>query len=73
MGVTRDGLFECTLRKRRIKFGYSNQRDFAKIVGVSESQVYRWENGYTYPSVPAIMKIERLLQCRLADIYKPLK
>jgi len=72
MAKTRDGLFNCTLRKRRIMFGYGSTRDFARALGVCDSQVHRWETGQMYPSMPNIIKIEKLLQCRMADIYEPL-
>jgi DNA-binding transcriptional regulator YiaG len=39
------------------------QREFADALGVTQYNVYRWENGRTCPSSHVLVRISRLLDC----------
>ena len=47
------------IRNSREKIS-ANGRDFAKMLGTSYQQVYRWENGKTVPSIFSIIQIAEL-------------
>jgi transcriptional regulator with XRE-family HTH domain len=49
------------LRKRRFAFGFLQQKDVAKLLGVSPETVYNWEHGLSTPSLYHIPKVIQFL------------
>lgn len=56
-----------TLKALRINAGL-DQREAAKIIGVTPETLSKWERGKTFPSVPQITEIEKLYNVTYADI-----
>jgi len=56
-----------TLKALRINAGL-DQREAAKIIGVTPETLSNWERGKTFPSVPQITEIEKLYNVTYADI-----
>lgn len=45
-----------------------NQREAAKIIGITPETLGKWENGKTFPDVRFIQKIEQLYNVKYEDI-----
>jgi len=56
-----------TLKALRINAGL-DQKEAAKIIGVTPETLSNWERGKTFPSVPQIIEIEKLYNVTYADI-----
>ncbi len=56
-----------TLKALRINAGL-DQKEAAKIIGVTPETLSNWERGKTFPSVPQITEIEKLYNVTYADI-----
>lgn len=48
-----------TLRAARVNKNL-NQKEAAKLIGVGEDKLSRWERGVQFPTVPEIQKIEEI-------------
>ena len=44
------------------------QDDFANAVGVSRQAVYKWESGQSYPEVPKLVEIKKVLEISIDDL-----
>lgn len=58
---------KISLRAARVNAGY-NQKDAAKILGISNSTLGSWEHGRTFPTPAVIEKICRLYGLSYDDI-----
>lgn len=56
-----------TLKAARVNAGYT-QAQAAKKLRKSPDTIVKWENGKTFPDVPAIKAIERLYHVSYSDI-----
>ena len=45
-----------------------NQREAAKLIGITPETLGKWENGKTFPDVPHIQKIEQVYNVKFEDI-----
>ena len=64
------------LRRARLDaYGDIPQSEFARLIGVGQSQISRWESGSTFPRLPQLVRIaERCnvpLHEILEDVAKP--
>lgn len=59
--------FSENLRYERHLSGIS-QREFAKIMQVSQSTIFNWENGYTEPSINQIISILMLFDTTFEEM-----
>ncbi|MEM5014136.1 helix-turn-helix transcriptional regulator [Niallia taxi] len=53
-----------------IKQSKYNRMEICKIFGVSQNTLSNWCNGHTYPSIPQLLKLAKLLDVSLNDFYK---
>ena len=56
-----------TLKAARVNRNL-NQKEAAKLIGVSVSTLQNYESGKCFPDVPVIKSIERVYQINYADI-----
>lgn len=56
-----------TLKAARVNRNL-NQKDAAKLIGVSVSTLQNYESGKCFPDVPIIKNIERVYKIHYADI-----
>lgn len=56
-----------TLKAARINKGY-NQREAAKLIGVSQYTLKNYEAGKTFPDIPILKRIEIVYGVQYADI-----
>ena len=57
------------LKEYRLKAGLT-QKDLAAELGFkSEDRISHWEKGQAYPSVPNLLKIEKIFGVLARDIY----
>nr|DAO19752.1 MAG TPA: Helix-turn-helix XRE-family like protein [Caudoviricetes sp.] len=56
-----------TLKAARVNRNL-NQKEAAKLIGVSVSTLQNYESGKCFPDVPVIKSIERVYQIHYADI-----
>ncbi|MBQ6264496.1 MAG: helix-turn-helix transcriptional regulator [Clostridia bacterium] len=57
-----------TLKEARENARYT-KRAAAKIIGVSENTIYKWEQGKTTPNVKQYLKLCKIYDCQLSDIF----
>jgi len=57
------------IRERRME-KHLTQKQFAELLGTRQGVVSRWENGHDYPSLPYLIKIEKILDCTLQDLFE---
>ena len=53
------------LHKRKMK-----QTTLAKLLDKCGLSVWRWTHGITFPPVDQALKISRILNCKIEDIWK---
>ena len=53
-----------SIRKQRHKLCIT-QKELAKMLGVSQSAVAKWEIGSSYPSTANLIKLVKLLDCSM--------
>lgn len=56
------------LKVYRAKYNMSQDR-LGKATGISRQAVAKIENGYMTPSVTVALKLARVLNCRVSDIF----
>ena len=56
-----------SLKALRVNKGM-DQREAAKLLGITPETLSRWESGKSFPNVPQITKIENLYSVSYADI-----
>lgn len=54
--------------KREIKKKYNRQKDFASVIGIAESTIFKWTNGRVAPDIFYIYKICKILEISIEDI-----
>ncbi|GGP16473.1 helix-turn-helix transcriptional regulator [Oceanobacillus neutriphilus] len=47
-----------------------SKKEVAKRLGVSHIVLSRWINGHSMPSLINAMKLARILDCKVDDLYK---
>ncbi len=58
---------KCNIKELRLKNNLT-QKDLARLVDTNETTISRWERGQ-HPSVPALWKLARALNCKVDDLY----
>lgn len=58
-----------TLRQLRISTKLK-QIDMAKQLGIRESTISMWEKGKSYPSIPTIYKLAKILKVTPEEVFK---
>lgn len=53
-----------------IKQSKYSRLELCEIFGVSQNTLSNWSTGKTYPSVPQLLKLARLLNVKVEDLYK---
>ena len=56
------------MKERRLRGALPTQREVAKILGVSEGAVSKWENGLTKPRASKLPAIATLYGCTIDDL-----
>jgi transcriptional regulator with XRE-family HTH domain len=56
------------IRDRRME-EHMKQCEFADKLGISQTQLSRYERGAAYPSLEILYQMEQLLDCSLKDLY----
>ena len=59
------------LKELRQKAGYKTVREVAPLLDVTDSMIYQIEEGYKKPSIELGIKISKLYNCSLDDIFLP--
>jgi putative transcriptional regulator len=44
--------------------------EICEVFGISQNTLSNWCTGKTYPSIPQLLKLAKLLNVRLDDLYK---
>lgn len=57
------------IRERRME-KHLTQKEFAELLGTHQNVVSKWEKGRAYPSLPFLLKMEKILDCRLEDLFE---
>lgn len=60
-----------SLRKYRKRLGYS-QKKAARIIGVTVSQISRWEHGERSPDLIRLIQLSVLYRTSLGELYEEL-
>ncbi|MCK1982255.1 helix-turn-helix transcriptional regulator [Peribacillus sp. Aquil_B8] len=47
-----------------------SRKEICDIFGISQNTLSNWCTGKTYPSVPHLLKLCRLLNVKVEDLYK---
>ncbi len=56
------------IKKLRIQKGFTQQA-LAKLLGISEQAVSKWELGYAQPSAPHLIELSRIFNVSVEDFY----
>lgn len=56
------------MRERRLRGAIPTQREVARILGVSESAVNKWENGIAKPKADRLPAIAKLYGCTIEEL-----
>lgn len=56
------------MRERRLRGAIPTQREVAKILGVKESAVSKWERGVTKPRADKLPVIAKLYGCTIEEL-----
>lgn len=56
------------MRERRLRGGIPTQREVAKILGVKESAVSKWERGISKPRADKLPAIAKLYGCTIEEL-----
>lgn len=56
------------MRERRLRGGLPTQREVAKILGVQESSVSKWERGLSRPRADKLPTIAKLYGCSIEEL-----
>lgn len=56
------------MRERRLRGAIPTQREVAKILGVRESAVSKWERGLAKPRADKLPAIARLYGCSIEEL-----
>lgn len=56
------------MRERRLRGAIPTQRDVAKILGVRESAVSKWERGLARPRADKLPAIAKLYGCTIEEL-----
>ena len=60
-----------THRIREIRIGRSmTQQELAKVIGISQSAVAKWESGSCQPSLDNLLKAAAVLGCSMDELIK---
>jgi DNA-binding XRE family transcriptional regulator len=60
---------ENQIKRLRLKAGYRTVKEAADLLGVSESHLYKIEQGKAVPGIRLAVKMVKLYKCNLNDIY----
>lgn len=58
------------LKERRLRGAIPTQREVAKILGVKESAVSKWERGITKPRADRLMALAKLYGCSIEELLE---
>lgn len=58
------------MRKQRLRGEIPTQREVAKILGVKESTVSKWERGATKPRADKLPRIAKLYGCTVDELLE---
>lgn len=53
-----------------IKQSKYSRNEICKIFGISANTLSNWCTGKTYPSIPQLLHLSKLLNVKLDDLYK---
>lgn len=56
------------MRERRLRGGIPTQREVARIVGVKESAVSKWERGLAKPRASKLPILAKLYGCTIEEL-----
>lgn len=56
------------MRERRLRGAIPTQREVARIVGVKESAVSKWENGQAKPRADKLPLLAKLYGCTIEEL-----
>lgn len=57
-----------SMKKQRLYGGYSTQREVAKLIGVKESAVSKWELGISKPRADKLLLLSKLYGCTIEEL-----
>lgn len=60
------------LKRLRRKAGYKTAKEVAILLNITSSMVYQMEEGYKRPSLDLGVKMAKLYNCSLEDIFLPI-
>ena len=49
------------------------QKQLGKLVGVSDNQIHRWENGNTKPNLKSLMRLSEVLEIDIEELLKAME
>ena len=61
-----------TFKKLRKVNGFDNQQELANHLNIARTTISMWENGISYPSVPTIYKLAKVLNVTPEEVFKSL-
>ncbi len=56
------------MRERRLRGAIPTQREVARIIGVKESAVSKWERGISKPRADKLPKLAKLYGCTIEEL-----
>ena len=56
------------MRERRLRGAIPTQREVAKLLGVKESSVSKWERGVAKPRADKLSTLAKLYGCSIEDL-----
>lgn len=52
----------------RLRLGYKKQKDFAKYLGISQTNYNKWENNSSQPGMETVLRIAKKINIKIEDI-----
>jgi DNA-binding XRE family transcriptional regulator len=66
-------MYRAEMIKGKIKLKFGSYGKLAKSMGVDRSTVTKWLNGSRSPNYHTAMKLTKILEITLEDIYGPIQ
>lgn len=61
---------KVSMKALRVNRGLT-QSQVAKMMSINRNTLTNWENGTTFPTAEQLVKLCRIYQCSMADIFIP--